>query len=373
MDKIGIVGQIGLSLLLPGIGAAMSGMWGSLVGGMQAYSGIGSTIVNGAGNFLNAATQIAGKAGKAFSSITEGVKNVVGETLKLGANKLGLGEVATNLGFTDLGNSISKASFDSLSNTFSESVSNIGGSFSNIFNTEVSALPTFETARTEAMMSPEQREFTQGIRGFETTPEIEAQRLQEFEDVQNMYDTDSYTRGVTVGTDTPDLYGPGFDPTTTRGVTIGADTLPETFDTMSTQFEQERQKALDVDLPSVGEQQSLLSRAGDTVVSEGRRIISDAPKMAYTGIEKGIQSSLVSGIRQATGVEQVPEYETTYYGSYVPSLDMTADIGLRPVNFSPMQFASNNQELMNMYPFGATAQLYNDTTYLQLLQQRGVA
>lgn len=376
MDKIGIVGQIGLSLLLPGIGAAMSGMWGSLVGGMQAYSGIGSTIVNGAGNFLNAATQIAGKAGKAFSSITEGVKNVVGETLKVGANKLGLGEVATNLGFTDLGNSISKASFDSLTEIFSESVSNIGGSFSNIFNTEVSALPTFETARTDAMMSPEQREFTQGIRGFEVTPEVEAQRLREFEDVQNMYDTDSYTRGVTVGADTPDLYGPGFDPAR-QGVTVGADT-PDLYGPNAAQrikeqdvFIEGREKALQ-DLPSVGEQPSLLSRAGDAAVSGGRRIVADAPKMAYQGVEKGIQSSLVSGIRQATGVEQVPEYETTYYGAYVPTLDLTADIGMRTAAFNPVQFGMQNQAFMNMYPFGASAQLYNDMTYLQNMEQYGM-
>ena len=68
MDKIGIVGQIGLSLLLPGIGSTtLAGMWGSLVGGMQAYSGLGSTIINGAGNFLNAATQVASRAGRAFS------------------------------------------------------------------------------------------------------------------------------------------------------------------------------------------------------------------------------------------------------------------------------------------------------------------
>lgn len=372
MDKIGIVGQIGLSLLLPGIGAAMSGMWGSLVGGMQAYSGIGSTIVNGAGNFLNAATQIAGKAGKAFSSITEGVKNVVGETLKVGANKLGLGEVATNLGFTDLGNSISKASFNSLTETFKGEVSNIGGSFSNIFNTEVSALPTFETARTDAMMSPEQREFTQGIRGFEVTPEVEAQRLREFEDVQNMYDTDSYTRGVTVGADTPDLYGPGFDPAR-QGVTVGADT-PDLYGPNAAQrikeqdvFIEGREKALQ-DLPSVGEQPSLLSRAEDAAVSGGRKIGSALQR----GAVKGAESSAVSFMRQQTGVEQPPEYETTYYGAYVPTLDLTADIGMRTAAFNPVQFGMQNQDFMNMYPFGASAQLYNDMTYLQNMEQYGM-
>lgn len=380
MDKIGIVGQIGLSLLLPGIGSVMSGMWGSLVGGMQAYSGLGSTIINGAGNFLNAATKVASRAGRAFTSITEGVKNVVGETLKLGAKKLGLGQVASNIGtkfgsqyFTDLGASISNASFDSIGQAFNVSKDKFLSSFSGDAFLPDSA---YEAARNRAMMTPEQREFIGGVQNFEVTPEVEAQRLREFEDVQNMYDTDSYTRGVTVGADTPDLYGPGFDPAR-QGVTVGADT-PDLYGPNAPQrimeqdaFMEAREKALE-DLPSVGEQPSLLSRAGDTVVSEGRRIIADAPKMAYEGVERGIQSSLVSGIRQATGVEQVPEYETTYYGAYVPTLDLSADIGMRTAAFTPVQFGMQNQDFINMYPFGASAQLYNDMTYLQNMEQYGM-
>ena len=100
MDKIGIIGQIGLSLLLPGIGSALSGMWGSVVGGMQAYSGIGASIVNGAGNFLNAATKLATNISKPFTTITEGVKNVVGETLKAGANALGVDTALLKAGET---------------------------------------------------------------------------------------------------------------------------------------------------------------------------------------------------------------------------------------------------------------------------------
>ena len=369
MDKIGIVGQIGLSLLLPGIGSALSGMWGSLVGGMQAYSGIGSTIINGAGNFLNAETQVASRAGRAFSSITEGVKNVVGETLKVGANKLGLGEVATNLGFTDLGSSISNASFDSIGEAFNLSKDKFLSSFSGDAFLPDSA---YEAARNRAMMTPEQREFIGGVQNFEVTPEVEAQRLREFEDVQNMYDTDSYTRGVTVGADTPDLYGPGFDPAR-QGVTVGVDT-PDLYGPNAPQrimeqdaFMEAREKALE-DLPSVGEQPSLLSRAEDAAVSGGRQIGSALQR----GAVKGAESSAVSFMRQQTGVEQPPEYETTYYGAYVPTLDLSADIGMRTAAFNPVQFGMQNQDFINMYPFGASAQLYNDMTYLQNMEQYGM-
>jgi len=145
MDKIGIVGQIGLSLLLPGIGGMLANSFQGLVGAMTTYSGVGSTIVKAAGGFLKSVGTVAGSMGKAFSSVTGAIKNVVGETLKFGANKLGLGKVASSLGttfgsqgLTDLGTSISKASFDNITNAFGEGITNITNSFSDIFNPESS-------------------------------------------------------------------------------------------------------------------------------------------------------------------------------------------------------------------------------------------
>lgn len=152
MDKIGIVGQIGLSLLLPGIGGMLANSFQGLVGAMTTYSGIGSTVVKAAGGFLKSVGTVAGSMGKAFSSVTGAIKNVVGETLKFGANKLGLGKVASSLGttfgsqgLTDLGTSISKASFDNITGAvklgFKEigaSFTDIGTSFSDVFNPESS-------------------------------------------------------------------------------------------------------------------------------------------------------------------------------------------------------------------------------------------
>jgi hypothetical protein len=365
MDKIGIVGQIGLSLLLPGIGSALSGMWGSLVGGMQAYSGLGSTIINGAGNFLNAATQVASRAGRAFSSITEGVKNVVGETLKLGAKKLGLGQVASNIGtkfgsqyFTDLGASISNASFDSIGQAFNLSKKEFLSSFSGDAFLPDSA---YEAARNKAMMTPEQREFISGVQNFEMTPEIESQRLKEMENVQGMYEEQAFDAEYNPNLSQEQLAA-------LRGEPLPALTASQE------SFMAAREQGL-ADLPSVGEQQqSLLGRAYDETVSRGRQLISDAPQMAYSAAEKGIESSVVTGVRRLTGVEQAPEYETTYYGTYVPQLDFSnTAIATPSAEFNPVQFASTNTQLMNMYPFGATAQLYNDATYATQMRQYGYA
>ena len=353
MDRIGIVGQIGLSLLLPGIGAAFSGMWGSLVGGMQAYSGLGSTIINGAGNFLNAATQVASRAGRAFSSITEGVKNVVGETLKLGANKLGLGEVATKMGFEKLGTSISEASFDKITGAFNTSKQNFFSSFTGDAFTPDSA---FEAARKQAAnISPEKiLDITPPTPQFAdpdlATPDMPLSNAQELSfDAQ---------------------YNPDFRPdelAALRGEPLPALTAEQEA------FIAARNQAL-TDLPSVGEQRSLLGKAYDETIERGRQFISDAPSKAFAAVERGIESSVVTGVRRATGVEQAPEYETTYYGTYVPQLDFSnTAIATPSAEFNPVQFASTNTQLMNMYPFGATAQLYNDATYGTQMRQYGYA
>lgn len=86
MNKTGIVGQIALSFLLPGIG----GMLGKAAGAMM---GSASAIVRGAGTFLNTAVNIATKAGSLVKSVGDGVMKVVGQTVGTVINKIpGAGE-----------------------------------------------------------------------------------------------------------------------------------------------------------------------------------------------------------------------------------------------------------------------------------------
>lgn len=81
MGKIGIVGQIALSFLLPGVGALI----GKAAGAMMASS---SAIVSGAGSFLNAAVNIGAKAGSLVKSVGDGVLKVVGKTVGTAVNKI---------------------------------------------------------------------------------------------------------------------------------------------------------------------------------------------------------------------------------------------------------------------------------------------
>jgi len=86
MNKIGIVGQIGLSLLLPGIGSVI----GNLAGSMMASTTTGflGAAIRGAGTVLNAAVNVGSKVSGVFKTVTEGVTKVVGNVAGAALNKI---------------------------------------------------------------------------------------------------------------------------------------------------------------------------------------------------------------------------------------------------------------------------------------------
>ena len=90
MGKIGILGQIGLGLLLPGLGQFLGSWAGTLMGSSN-------VVARAAGQFINASINIGTKVGKTFKTITEGVTSVIGETVGAVANNLGLRDPIFNL------------------------------------------------------------------------------------------------------------------------------------------------------------------------------------------------------------------------------------------------------------------------------------
>ena len=89
MNKIGIVGQIALGLILPGIGQALG-----------AWAGTASSTVFGAAakGFVNAAINIGTKVGSVFKTVTQGVTKVIGQTVGTVINKIpGAGDFIKDL------------------------------------------------------------------------------------------------------------------------------------------------------------------------------------------------------------------------------------------------------------------------------------
>jgi hypothetical protein len=133
MGKLGIVGQIALGLLLPGIGT-MLGTWAG------AAMGSANVFVSAAGHFVNAAVNIGTKVGSVFKTVTEGVMSVVGETVGAVLNKIPgasdliknvTGKIGLNAG---QGIDISQKGFGSLMNVASKAVTDVASAGSNLFS-----------------------------------------------------------------------------------------------------------------------------------------------------------------------------------------------------------------------------------------------
>ena len=90
MNKIGIVGQIAMAFILPGIGAALMNGLGGAATSMIAntFGGITGAIVKGAGHVLNGAHKFVTFGKNVFNTVSQGVTKFVGEFGKTALNKI---------------------------------------------------------------------------------------------------------------------------------------------------------------------------------------------------------------------------------------------------------------------------------------------
>jgi len=90
MNKIGVVGQIAMAFILPGIGSALAATLGNV--GTWAAAALANpatnALVKGVAHVVNGAAKFAAGAGRVFSTVTNGVKNFVGEVGKTLLNKV---------------------------------------------------------------------------------------------------------------------------------------------------------------------------------------------------------------------------------------------------------------------------------------------
>ena len=141
MGKLGIIGQIGLALLLPGVGQILSnmlvgaqfgaGVTGGLAGALQGMGAVGKA----AAGFIKGAVKVASNTSKFFGTITDGVKTVVGDTLGAAAQNLGItAESAIGKGLSKVGVNMGVDGWGEVLTNASSSLEKIGGSFTDIFS-----------------------------------------------------------------------------------------------------------------------------------------------------------------------------------------------------------------------------------------------
>lgn len=90
MGKIGIVGQIAMAFILPGIGNALMNGVGGIASSMvtNTLGSIGGAIVRGAGHVVSAAHKFVTVGKNAFNTVTQGVTKFIGEFSKTALNKI---------------------------------------------------------------------------------------------------------------------------------------------------------------------------------------------------------------------------------------------------------------------------------------------
>lgn len=315
MNKIGIVGQIGLALVLPGIGQMLSAGLTGLGGAMAGYTGIGSTVVNAAGQFVQAAVEVGGRVGNFFSSVTDGVTKVVGETVGAAAKSLGVTpESFIGKGLGKVGIDVGSASWDSVWQKTQTAFTDAVGAGKRIFTGEVA--PEVGKAVLDQAMGQTQ-DVSKSLMGKLDQGVVEL-------DVP----TDSLLSPVQVTAQKM--------PTQMPPVTFG--------DKVS----------------------AALSQVPERALAKAKEAFTDLPAQAV--------QAAGTKVLEATGLVSEPEYQYNQYAIQAPTIDMGSTTGIGADFATPdvgTVFSQYDQQYLDANPYGTFAQLMN--LYPNEMKARGYA
>jgi hypothetical protein len=343
MGKLGIIGQIGLALVLPGVGQILSGMLvgstgvGGLAGALQGMGAVGQA----ASGFIKSAVQIASNTSKFFGTITDGVTNVIGETIGAVANKIpGLGDALNTItgGRVD----ITQKTFSSAWEVTQKSMTDVVEAGSNIFNLnplEEIAVP--QRALKDAGSDPFGDVGTVDGITYEAGPS-------------------PYTRGAALESQPDSLLG--MPPTTPPKLN------PKDFDSYQDYIKEVNE--VNTKGQTLGSKVAdAASGMIDETITRTKERIMDAPGDFIVGAAK-------TAAYQGLGLSPTPEQlRPIQYSSAVALGDMSAPIGLNQYATSPYQSVINQvtPQFAAANPYGIMAQQYNYNQYVELARARGVA
>ena len=359
MGKLGIIGQIGLGLLLPGIGG-MLGKWAVTAMGSS------SAIVSAAGHFVNAAVQIGTKVGSVFKTVTQGVTNVIGETVGAALNKVGLDgvvlDVTKSLGINaGQGINISQKSFGSIMKVASNSMVEVAKAGGNLFSmdtlTGMNKYGVQALAKANAI-GPNLTD--EPIMSRIEIPEAPAPQMSALDAGD--------TTGLIAPTD--NIITQDISSATALGQTLppagSAIVTPE----MSQPFEiikgegiadsayQAADSSVGVDsLLAQPDEKGFFEKTYESGKTKLGKTVSDAPSKIFN---------------KTFGIDQPVAAEQNIYSSNVvlPDMDSTAIRTGRGMAFNPMEYASN-ENYFALNPYGYSAQQNNlNQLYLNELGSR---
>lgn len=356
MGRIGIVGQLAIGFMMPGIGQLLGNTIGSGFTRLTGALAKGGKIAQTAGKVLQAGAKFAKAGHSAFKTVTEGVSNFIGEFTKTALKKIpGMDKMFPKLSgapdtFFKGENSAWKSvqsgietNIDAIGKAFGEGMDNIKG-IKNIYTADQARLGADALARTGQGTIP-------GSKGSIGQESLLSDPKSKF----NIPEKDPFAFDGEIGKKYQaqlDIIDKPLQPSTPKiegmedmsfgksNIDVGKINI-ERPETPKTFFEKFKDRGMEA-IRSVPDK--ILEAPGKYVENLGENI------------EQGLQTKTM----QAIGLEDKPVYNYTTYGTYVPEFQTASiqDYGSPQINDRAMQMAIDPQAFLMQNPYGYGANIY---------------
>jgi len=345
MGKLGIIGQIGLGLLLPGVGAMLGKAAGFLIG-------TGGTVATAAGNFINAALNIGTKVGNVFQTVTKGVTKVIGDVVGTAANKLGLADPIKSL-TSKLGMGVDGAGIDI------SQKKNFGDIFKTVGEEATKVLDSGRDLFSMDTLTGEHASVTKYL------DDLKAKRDALVPDLPNVSaEMDSVTNEFTGKlVETPDIVAENAmsqakDLATGPNLT-GVENMSRVEIPPAPNAPQMSTVADGVTNVAT-EPKSLLSKASDFVVEKAGEARVKLGETIAEAPSKFIDTALMTSAQKAGG--GIPDVNYTTYATSVAQLPQSVSIGAgdSPYGVNVAEYINNNTNFINTSPYGYNAAAWNN-------------
>lgn len=367
MNKLGIVGQIALGLMLPGIGASL-GKWA--IGAM----GSGNALVAAAGQFVNAAVSIGTKVSGAFKTVTEGVFKVVGQTVGTALNKIPkLGQALFDVTGGKI-NIVDMDSFAGVFDTVGDVMTDVASSGRDLFSMDTltaknklgqdlidktqAALAKTTTASVPVEIEDQfmQSEYTKANPPSASNYDITQSRLDDFK-VKDIVDetagtNESFSGKLTEGVaSNQSLIGPNPE-SFARPFNDGLTDIREKFVDIPESVDASNAATVDVATEEVGYFESVRNRASE----EYKQFKADP--FGIEGLSGRVTDGVGTKVMQAAGLQDKPEYTSIDRRSSnnfnFGGLQASTSIRTGKEAFDPLAYSQNADYLsQNTIGFGA--------------------
>ena len=376
MGKIGIVGQLAMMFVLPGVGGALMGKLGAGIGsGFGKLTGAlakGGKIAQAAGKVLEAGASFAKAGHSAFKTVTEGIGNFVGEFSKTALKKIpGMTKLAPSLTsasdtfFTKSsvlvdGKMVSKSAWSAVQDSVVANASNVTANFQAGLKNFGDAGRVFTASGANAVAASKAVVGVGGVNIPGTTAESSS-LLGNPSKAINIGDIKGAVTNVNTDKGFFESFGSGAGGSTTTPTKV---------------FTKAGYDASGMRISN----KSLLSKAGDFVTglpgeavdyakeeytkfldgrSLGRAVAEETGDKAVDMVTETLERDVKTRLSQEVGIVKVPEAPESY-GTYVAGYEAAGiqDYGSAQINDRAMQMSLNPQAFLQQNPYGHGANLY---------------